>query len=207
MDRKKYIEKPTRRKRTDYEVFRRAANRIIRKKKRRYLNIILKSEEDFRKNNLREAYKGINFFKKGFQPKSNLCKAQNGELLTEKERIMERWKEYFQEHLNPNSQECPTESRLEGNNDDDSVGISTIEDTYKALNKPNNNKAPGIDNLPGELLKYGGEYLVSTLHQLLVKIWVNEELSAEWQTSVICPKKGDKLVCENYRGISLLSTA
>lgn len=41
-----------------------------------------------------------------------------------------------------------------------------------------------------------------------VCIWVTETLPAEWQTSIIflIHKKGDKLTCGNYRGISFLST-
>ncbi|PSN29056.1 hypothetical protein C0J52_27128, partial [Blattella germanica] len=44
---------------------------------------------------------------------------------------------------------------------------------------------------------------------LLSLIWKQEALPNEWKESVIIPiyKKGDKTVCNNYSGISLLSTS
>ncbi|KMQ85832.1 endonuclease-reverse transcriptase [Lasius niger] len=60
-----------------------------------------------------------------------------------------------------------------------------------------------------ELLKYGGRQLVTSLHELMLKIWDEERMPEEWRTRVIYPihKKGDKFMCKNYREISLLSTA
>jgi sorting nexin-29 len=38
-------------------------------------------------------------------------------------------------------------------------------------------------------------------------VYINEELPDEWKEGIICPihKKGDQMVCANYRGISLLN--
>ncbi|XP_058462844.1 uncharacterized protein LOC131437483 [Malaya genurostris] len=67
----------------------------------------------------------------------------------------------------------------------------------------------GNNQLPGELLKHGGEALARALHWMISRIWEEEILPQEWMDGVVCPvyKKGDKLDCCNYRAITLLNAA
>jgi hypothetical protein len=47
------------------------------------------------------------------------------------------------------------------------------------------------------------------IHKFINSVWNKEELPDQWKESIIVPihKKGDKTDCNNYRGISLLSTS
>jgi len=58
------------------------------------------------------------------------------------------------------------------------------------------------------VIKAGSSTIRCVIHKIIIAIWNKEELPGEWKESIIVPmhKKGDKTHCNNYRGISLLST-
>jgi hypothetical protein len=60
-----------------------------------------------------------------------------------------------------------------------------------------------------KLIQSGGEMLLYAIHKLIISVRNKEELPDQWKESIIVParKMGDKTVCNNYRGISLLSTS
>jgi hypothetical protein len=61
---------------------RRETSRHFRNKKREYLKDKIDELATNSKNrNIRDLYRGINYFKKGYQPRSNLVKDENGDLL------------------------------------------------------------------------------------------------------------------------------
>ena len=68
-------------------------------------------------------------------------------------------------------------------------------------------KSPGVDNVPGELLKGGGEEIVNALTTLCQQIWEQKKWPTEWTQSLVIPlpKKGNLRQCENHRTISLIS--
>jgi hypothetical protein len=78
-----------------------------------------------------------------------------------------------------------------------------------SIAKLKNYKSPGSDQIPAELYQAVGEILVSVIHKLITSIWNKEELLCQWKESIIVPihNTGDKTDCNNYCGISLLSTS
>jgi hypothetical protein len=52
--------------------------------------------------NIRDQYRGINDFKRGYQHRNNLVKDENGDLLTDSHSILNRWKNHFPQLLNVN---------------------------------------------------------------------------------------------------------
>jgi hypothetical protein len=86
-------------------------------------------------------------------------------------------------------------------------GLSCLE--VEVVLKLKKYKSPGSDQIPAELIQAGGEILLSEIHKLINCVWNKEELSDQLKESIIVPvhKKADKTHCNNYRGISLLSTS
>jgi hypothetical protein len=80
---------------------RREGNRHFRNKKREYLKDKINELESNSKNkNTRDLNRGINEFKKGCQPSTNLVKDERGDLLADPHKILNRWRNYFCQLLN-----------------------------------------------------------------------------------------------------------
>jgi hypothetical protein len=116
-----------------------------------------------------------------------MCRAKNGEVLTTKNQVLARWKEYFEEHLNEGSEsEQPTRSvDLRDNGVD--IDLPSREEIEGALKYLKNNKAAGADSIAAALLKNGGPNLVDALHQLIQQAWTGETLPRSWTEGVLCP--------------------
>ena len=86
----------------------------------------------------------------------------------------------------------------------------TLEEVLQAIEKMPNKKAPGLDGIQAEILKCGKNILIIQLHSLLLRCWETSSLPHDLKDSSIVTlykNKGDRSDCNNYRGISLLSTA
>jgi hypothetical protein len=82
-------------------------------------------------------------------------------------------------------------------------------DVVIAIAKLERYEMPGSDQIPAELIQARGKILLSAISKLINSIWNKEKLSDRWKESIIVPihKEDDKITCNNYRGISLLSTS
>jgi hypothetical protein len=187
---------------------RRETNRIFREKKMKYMkDKINELGTNNKDKNIRDLYRGINEFKKGYQTEMHIIKDENGNLLADPQSVLNRRKNFFNQVLN-----------VHGVHDVRQMDIQTAEplvpepslvEVEIAIGKLKSYKSPGSDQISAKFIKAGGETLCSKIHRLICSVWNKEELPQQWKESSIKPihKKGDKTDCNNYRGISLLSTA
>jgi hypothetical protein len=87
------------------------------------------------------------------------------------------------------------------------IGTPTLEEVKKAIKQLKNRKAPGIDNIPPDIIIAHVDTTAKLLCPLTMQIWKEEKYPYEWNEGIIIelPKKGDPSNCNNWRGIMLLS--
>jgi hypothetical protein len=148
-------------------------------------------------------YRGINEFKKGYQPRISIIKDENGNLLADPQNILNWWKNFFNQVLNVHA--VHGVRQMDIHTAEPFVPEPSLIEVEIAIGKLKSYKSPGTDNIPTELIKAGGETLYSEIHRLICCIWNKEELPQQWKESIIVPiyEKGDKTDYNNYRGIFL----
>jgi hypothetical protein len=57
-------------------------------------------ETNNRNKIIRDLYRGINEFQKGYQLRINIIKDENGHLLADPQSVLNRWKNFFNQVLN-----------------------------------------------------------------------------------------------------------
>ena len=151
-----------------------------------------------------------------YSPKSSgatpLLSADGNTLLTDKDAILKRWAEHFNSVLNrPSSVNDNAINRLpqiECNVLLDE--FPTVTETRKAIQHLSSGKAPGTDAIPAEVYKAGGLPMAEKLTELFQCMWRKEAIPQDFKDASIIhlyKRKGNPQVCDNHRGISLLSIA
>jgi hypothetical protein len=168
-------------------------------------------EELNRASEARKFYAAVAKMRKVFQPRER-CMDKQGTVLNEDKDILNIWAEHLEELLNKNlglGGERLENTMILTGPDRGNVESPTKLEVSEVIKKLKCNKAPGEDEIVAEMIKYGGRSLEAVIHKLIVRIWEEETMPECWKMSLICPifKKGDKMACENYRGIALLNVA
>ena len=148
-------------------------------------------------------YRGINDFKKGYQPKCNIVKDEKGDLVADSHSIVARWRNYFSQLFNVHGVKDVGQAEI--HTAEPLVPEPSASDVELAIDKLKSHKSPGTDQIPAELITAGGRTICLEIHKLITSTLKKEKLSEEKKESIIVPihKKGDKTDCNNYRGISL----
>ena len=86
----------------------------------------------------------------------------------------------------------------------------SFDEVEKAILSLNDSKVAGPDNIPAEVIKYGGCALHRRLHYFILDCWSAKYLPQQWKNAniiLVYGQKGDRAEYGNSRGISLLSVA
>ena len=160
-------------------------------------------EKDFRSAS-RKFWQAVRRLRKGRQGFPQTVYSRGGELLTQTGDIVGRWKEHFEELLNPVNTSSAEGAESEDSGVSSSISVAEVAEVVK---KFLGGKAPGVDEIRPEMLKALDIVGLSWLARLFSVAWASGTVPVEWQTGVVVPifKKGDRRVCANYRGITLLS--
>ena len=87
--------------------------------------------------------------------------------------------------------------------------LPTVDEAIKAIKQLSSGKAPGEDGIPPEYT-YGGDELAAELTRLFKELWAEAEVPQDLKDALIIhlyKNKSDRRLCDNHRGISLLSIA
>ncbi len=129
-------------------------------------------------------------------------KNSKGEILTDKDAILQRWAEFYEQLYYDKT----TLFSMKADSDEPIPAILKEEAEY-AIKKIKSGKSPGLDHILTEYIKAGGESMVDALTLLFNKILVTGTVPQGFKEALIVVlfKKGSMLECSNYRPISLLS--
>ncbi len=153
----------------------------------------------------RDAFKVIKDITGDFTARVGSVKNDQGKSLTEDSDIKKCWKEYTEklyakgDNLVPEPCKNITELELEPE--------PTLVEVEQALREIKNRKASGVDNIPIELIKHGGDDTAKVILALCQQIWRSCKWPVDWKRSVFIPipKKGDAQDCGNNCTIALIS--
>jgi hypothetical protein len=163
------------------KIVRREASRYFRNKKREYLKGKINERATNSKNkNIRDLYRGINDFERGYQPRNKLVKDENGDLHADSQNIWNKCKNCFSQLMNVHT--VSDVRQIKVHMAEPLVPGLEVEITIAKLKMY---KSPGSDQIPAELIQTGGEMLLSVIHKLINSIWNKEELPDQWKESII----------------------
>ena len=192
----------------EYQTLRRAVRTAVNEDREKWLQEMMEEMEDCLKRNRQG-----DFFRKLRDLNANKVRPtptildESGQPLKSKDEKLARWKRHFEGVLNV--QGTVTEEVIAGVEDLSTTDAAelTREEVECAVSKLKNGKAVGSDEIAGEMVKNGGQAMIDWLWELLKEVWKTKQVPQEWKNAILIPihKKKCRKVCDNYRGIALLS--
>jgi hypothetical protein len=113
-------------------------------------------------------YRDINEFKKGYQPRINIKKDENGDLLPDPQSVLNRWTNFFNQVLNVHG--VYDVRQMDIQKAEPLVPEPHLFKMETAIGKLKSYKSPDTCQIPAEPIKARGEILCSEIHYLLLSV-------------------------------------
>jgi hypothetical protein len=131
---------------------------VCKAKKREMMrNKMREIDELSKQQETRKLYTAMKQINRSYQPKAIGCQSKNGEMISDKQRIRERWREYFQDQPKQDREnEIGLEGEININEEmiiDDVETPPTIEEMEAIMEKIKKNGATGEEKITIELTK------------------------------------------------------
>lgn len=118
---------------------------------------------------------------------SPILRADGTTLLTDKEKILQRWAEHFNHILNRQSSISETANdRLPQIDINISLAdLPMLIETVKVIDLLSNGKAPGADAIPAEVYKARGSHMALKLTEFFQSMWTQGTISQEYKDASV----------------------
>jgi hypothetical protein len=160
-------------------MLRREGSRHFRKKRGYLKGKINQLETNSKNMNIRDLYRVINEFKKGYQVRNNIVEDEKGGLLVDFHSILYRWRNHFSQLLNVHAVSDVRQTEIHPAAS--LVPEPSAFEVKMAIENLKRYKSPATDQLPAELIKVAGRTIHSEIHKLINSVWNKEELPQQWK--------------------------
>jgi hypothetical protein len=158
----------------EYEDKRKEAHKIFRQKKRVMFKSQLEKMETAYNNEAKNFYQEVNSISKGFKPQTLLIRDKAGNIISNKEKVLQRWSEYYEKDFelqNGIDNDCGKEWTMCVQMVEHYIEPPGDIDRNMSVSKLKNGKAPRHYQIPAKLIKEGGKELKKVIYELILKIW------------------------------------
>ena len=173
-----------------------------------WLHEVMEGMEDSMQQNWQgEFFRNLrNLDASGAKPTSTILYG-SGQPIKSKEEKLAHWRRHFEGVLT--MQNTVAEEVIAGMEDLSTADTAEVtrEEVEYADNKLKNSKTAGSDEIAAEVVKGGGQSMIDWLWELLRDVLKMKQMPQGWKNATLIPlhMKKDRKVCDNYRGIALLS--
>ncbi|MCP5003018.1 MAG: hypothetical protein GY941_03575 [Planctomycetes bacterium] len=199
------------RRKREYKTCKREVRRLVRESKERVDDEFGRKLSDKFKENKKLFWKEVKKERGEGKTEQVRMKGEDGVSVSGSEAVKGVWKRHFERLMNERSEGQAVVTCWgmgAGRGPWEVQGEIRKDEVKGAIERLKVGKAPGIDGMTAEMLKYGGEEMVEWMLLICGLAWSHGVVPGDWTRAVIVPLykgKGCRDRCDSYRGISLLS--